>query len=113
MKGKILSLCVIPVVLTGLLSVIIGIFQYSSGMYSEIRESLKASAIAALNVYNSQGYGNYSIKEDGSVWRGMNFNVSEESGIVDSIKEETGVDITFFFEGTAAMTSMVWSRRSF
>jgi len=55
-------------------------------MYSEIRESLKASAIAALNVYNSQGYGNYSIKEDGSVWRGMNFNVSEESGIVDSIK---------------------------
>ena len=106
MKGKILSLCVIPVVLTGLLSVIIGIFQYSSGMYSEIRESLKASAIAALNVYNSQGYGNYSIKEDGSVWRGMNFNVSEESGIVDSIKEETGVDITFFFEGTAAMTSM-------
>ena len=82
MKGKILSLCVIPVVLTGLLSVIIGIFQYSSGMYSEIRESLKASAIAALNVYNSQGYGNYSIKEDGSVWRGMNFNVSEESGIV-------------------------------
>ena len=106
MKGKILSLCVIPVVLTGLLSVIIGIFQYSSGMYSEIRESLKASAIAALNVYNSQGYGNYSIKEDGSVWRGMNFNVSEESGIVDSIKEETGVDITFFFEETAAMTSM-------
>lgn len=105
MKGKILCLCVIPVVITGLLAVIIGMFQYSSGMYSEIRESLKASAIAALNVYNSNGYGNYSLK-DGSVWRGMNFNVSEESGLVDSIKEETGVDITFFFEDTAAMTSM-------
>lgn len=106
MRGKILSLCIIPVVITGLLSVIIGLYQYSSGMYSEIRESLKASAIAALNVYNSQGYGNYSIKEDGEVWRGMNFNVSKESSTVDSIKEETGVDITFFFEDTAAMTSM-------
>ena len=107
MKGKILSLCVIPVIITGVLSVIIGLYQYSSGMYSEIRENLKASAIAALNVYNSQGYGNYSMKEDGKVWRGMNFNVSEESGTVDSIKEETGVDITFFFEDTAAMTSMM------
>ncbi len=106
MKGKILCLCVIPVIITGLLSVIIGMYQYSSGMYSEIKESLKASAIAALNVYNSNGYGNYSRKEDGSVWRGMNFNVSEESWLVDSIKEETGVDITFFFEDTAAMTSM-------
>lgn len=107
MKGKILCLCVIPVVVTGILSVIISLFQYSLGMYSEIRESLKASAIAALNVYNSQGYGDYSEKEDGQVWRGMNFNVSAESSIVDNIKEETGVDITFFFEDTAAMTSMM------
>lgn len=105
-KTKMLSLCIIPIMLTGIISVIISAGQFSSGMYSEISESLKASSIAALNVYNSQGYGNYSLKEDGSVWRGMNFNVSEETGIVDSIKEETGVDITFFYEKEAVMTSM-------
>lgn len=107
MRGKILSFCIIPLIITGLLCEVIGISQYSSGMYAEIKESLKASAIAALNVYNSQGYGDYALKEDGAVWRGMNFNVSQESEIVDSIKEETGVDITFFYKNTAAMTSMM------
>lgn len=106
MRGKILSLCIIPLIITGILCEVIGISQYTSGMYAEIKESLKASAIAALNVYNSQGYGDYAKKEDGAVWRGMNFNVSQESSIVDNIKDETGVDITFFYENTAAMTSM-------
>lgn len=105
-RGKILSLCIIPIMMTGIISIIISFIQFSNGMYAEIRESLKASAIAAMNVYSSQGYGNYARKDDGNVWRGMNFNVSEEEGIVDSIKDETGVDITFFYEDTAVMTSM-------
>ncbi|MGN0483347.1 MAG: methyl-accepting chemotaxis protein [Lachnospiraceae bacterium] len=106
MRGKIVSFCVLPIILTGVFSVLIGMYQYSTGMYQEIRESLKASAIAALNVYNSQGYGDYAIKDDGEVWRGMNFNVSGETEIVDTIKKETGVDITFFYQETAVMTSM-------
>ncbi|MFG6394247.1 MAG: hypothetical protein K1W24_08755 [Lachnospiraceae bacterium] len=52
MKGKILCLCVIPVIITGLLSVIIGMYQYSSGMYSEIKESLKARKSIFKNLTN-------------------------------------------------------------
>ena len=36
------------------------------------------------------------MKEDGNVWRGMNFNISKETSLVDSLKEQTEVDITFF-----------------
>lgn len=36
----------------------------------------------------------------------MNFNVSQETSVVDNLKEETGVDITFFYGNTAVMTSI-------
>lgn len=75
-----------------------GMAQFRSGMYEETESRLKSSALAAMNLYDSQGYGNYAMKEDGNVWRGMNFNISKETSLVDSLKEQTEVDITFFSE---------------
>lgn len=105
-KPKMLMLCCIPLVLLTVLSLTIGVIQFQSGMYRQTKSSLKSSAIAAMNLYNSQGYGDYALKSDGNVWRGMNFNVSAETSVVDSLKEQTGVDITFFYGDTAVMTSV-------
>lgn len=105
-KPKMLTLCCVPLILLTVLSLAIGVIQFQSGMYRQTKSSLKSSAIAAMNLYNSQGYGDYSMKDDGNVWRGMNFNVSEETFVVDSLKEETGIDITFFYQDTAVMTSV-------
>ena len=105
-KQKMLTLCCVPLVISTILLLIIGLVQFQSGMYKETKNSLKSSALAAMNLYNSQGYGNYELKADGNVWRGMNFNVSEEVSVVDGLKEQTGVDITFFFQDTAVMTSI-------
>ncbi len=85
----------------------IGLIQFENGMYKETRNSLKSNALAAMSLYNSQGYGDYALKSDGNVWRGMNFNISQETDIVDELKEQTGVDITFFFGDTAVMTSVM------
>ena len=85
---------------------VIGLIQFKDGMYKETKNSLHSSAIAALNLYDSQGYGDYALKDDGDVWRGMNFDVSTETFIVDGLKEKTGVDITFFYNDTAVMTSI-------
>ena len=89
-----------------MLSLIIGLIQFRSGMYTQTKSSLKSSALAAMNLYNSQGYGDYAQKADGNVWRGMNFNVSTETALVDDLKEQTGVDITFFYQESAVMTSI-------
>ena len=75
-------------------------------MYTQVKSNLKSSAVAALNLYSTQGYGDYGMKEDGNVWRGMNFNVSAETDVIDDIKEKTGVDITFFYKDTAVMTTV-------
>jgi len=76
-KQKMLTLCCVPLLLLTILSLIIGLIQFRSGMYNQTKSRLKSSALAAMNLYNSQGYGDYSLKDDGSVWRGMNFNVSQ------------------------------------
>lgn len=105
-KPKMLALCCVPLVILTALSLAIGVVQFQSGMYRQTKSSLKSSALAAMNLYNSQGYGDYAMKSDGNVWRGMNFNVSAETSVVDDLKEQTGVDITFFFQDTAVMTSV-------
>ncbi|MDE6737661.1 MAG: cache domain-containing protein [Lachnospiraceae bacterium] len=105
-KQKMLTLCCIPLLLLTILSLIIGLVQFQSGMYRETKNSLKSSALAAMSLYDSQGYGDYSMKADGYVWRGMNFNVSQETFIVDDLKSQIGVDITFFYHETAIMTSI-------
>lgn len=105
-KQKMFTLYCIPMLVYGILLLFIGLIQFESGMYKETRNSLKSNALAAMSLYNSQGYGDYALKADGNVWRGMNFNISQETGIVDELKEQTGVDITFFFGDTAVMTSV-------
>lgn len=105
-KPKMLTLCCVPLILLTVLSLIIGVIQFRSSMYKQTKSSLKSSALAAMNLYNSQGYGDYAMKSDGNVWRGMNFNVSAETSVVDGLKEQTGVDITFFYQDTAVMTSI-------
>lgn len=105
-KQKMLTLCCVPLVLLTILSLAIGLIQFRSGMYTQTKSSLKSGALAAMNLYTSQGYGDYDLKQDGNVWRGMNFNVSQETSVVDSLKQQTGMDITFFYQDTAVMTSI-------
>ena len=105
-KQKMLTLCCIPMVLLTVISLVLGLAQFKDGMYKETKSSLYSSAIAALNLYQSQGYGDYALKSDGDVWRGMNFDVSSETSVVDGLKEKNGVDITFFYQDTAVMTSV-------
>lgn len=105
-KQKMLTLCCIPLLFLTVLSLIIGLVQFRSGMYAQTKSRLKSGALAAMSLYTSQGYGDYDLKADGNVWRGMNFNISQESSVVDDLKEQTGIDITFFYQDTAAMTSV-------
>lgn len=105
-KQKMIILCCVPMVLLTVISIMLGLEQFKNGMYKETKSSLYSNVIAAQNLYSNKGYGDYVMKSDGAVWRGMNFNVSSETSVVDSLKEKTGVDITFFYQDTAVMTSI-------
>ena len=96
----------IPIIVFAVISLIFGFMQFQSSLYTEREGNLKSTALAALALYSSHGYGDYGRKDDGKVWRGMNFNVSEETSVVDDLKKQTNVDITFFFKDVPEMTSI-------
>lgn len=62
-KQKMLTLCCIPMVLLTVISLVLGLAQFKDGMYKETKSSLYSSAIAALNLYQSQGYGDYNERQ--------------------------------------------------
>ena len=103
---KLLIANCIPILVFAVISLILGFLQFQSSLYDEKQGNLKSTALAALALYSSHGYGDYGRKADGHVWRGMNFDISRETVVVDSLKHETGVDITFFFEDAPEMTSV-------
>ncbi len=104
---KLLVANCIPVIVFAIVSIVIGFTQFQSSLYDEKQGNLKSTALAAMALYSSQGYGDYGRKADGNVWRGMNFNVSKVTALVDDLKTETSVDITFFFADTPEMTSII------
>ena len=104
---KLLLANCIPVIVFAVVSLILGFTQFHSSLYIEKEGHLKSTALAALALYSSHGYGDYDRKDDGNVWRGMNFNISEENFIVNELKKQTNVDITFFFNDIPEMTSIV------
>lgn len=104
---KLLIANCIPILTFAIISLTIGFMQFRSGLYDEKQGNLKSTALAALALYSSHGYGDYGRKSDGNVWRGMNFNVSTETAIVDGLKTQTNVDVTFFFGDKSEMTSIM------
>ena len=103
---KLLIANCIPILVFAVISLILGFLQFQSSLYDEKQGNLKSTALAALALYSSHGYGDYGRKADGHVWRGMNFDISRETEVVDDLKKQTGVDITFFFEDAPEMTSV-------
>lgn len=105
-KTKLLVANCVPFVLFALVALLIGLVQFRSSLYTEKEGNLRSTALAALTLYSSQGYGDYSYNNDGCVWRGMNQNISRKTSIVDDLKRQTKLDVTFYYGETAAMTSI-------
>ena len=79
---KLLPASSIPILIFAVIALTIRFIQFRDSLYNEKQGNLKSTAPAALALYSGHGYGDYGRKPDGHVWRGMNFNVSNETGIV-------------------------------
>lgn len=104
-KKKILSIAFIPALLLGVLSVVLTLTVVKSSLVDEIREALKGTAAATLAAYD-QNTGDYLESSNGDIWKGS-YNISKSENLVDRIKENSGMDVTFFYGDRRIMTSAV------
>ena len=104
-RKKILLIAIAPVLILGILSIIFTFTIMKNTMMNEIEEALRGTAAATLAAYD-QNTGDYLKASNGDIWKGS-YNISKSESLVDRIKENTGMDITFFYGSERIMTSAV------
>lgn len=102
-KKKILMIAVGPVLMLGVISIFFISTQVRKAVTSEIEEALKGTAAATLVAYD-QNAGDYIQSTNGDIWKGS-YNISKSESLVDKIKSNSGMDVTFFYGDERIMTS--------
>lgn len=102
-KKKILSITIIPVLLLGAVSILLTFTKVKGALINQIEEALKGTAAATLAAYD-QNTGDYIQTSNGDIWKGS-YNISKSESLVDRIKKNTDMDVTFFYGNERIMTS--------
>ena len=102
-KKKILMIAIGPVLMLGVISIFFISTQVRKAVISEIEEALKGTAAATLAAYD-QNAGDYIQSTNGDIWKGS-YNISKSESLVDKIKSNSGMDVTFFYGDERIMTS--------
>ncbi len=102
-KKKILMIAVGPVLMLGVISIFFISTQVRKAVTSDIEEAFKGTAAATLAAYD-QNAGDYIQSTNGDIWKGS-YNISKSESLVDKIKSNSGMDVTFFYGDERIMTS--------
>ena len=104
-KKKILAITISPVLILGIVSMLFIVTMVKNSLIDEIEDELKGTAAATLAAYD-QNTGDYIQSTNGDIWKGS-YNVSKSESLVDRIKSNAGMDVTFFYGDKRIMTSAV------
>lgn len=107
LRGKILALSVIPVIVLGIFMFLVAADRIANGIYDETYVGMEATTLAVRDIFEVGNSGPYHIDENGMMWKGDTLNISEATDITDHIKENTGMDVTVFWQDTRILTSIV------
>jgi methyl-accepting chemotaxis protein len=103
LKKKILAITIGPVLILGIITILFTVTMVKNSMMDETKDALKGTAAATLAAYD-QNTGDYLKTSNGDIWKGS-YNISKSENLVDRIKDNTGMDVTFFYGDKRIMTS--------
>ena len=103
LKKKILAITIGPVLILGIITILFTVTMVKNSMMDETNDALKGTAAATLAAYD-QNTGDYLETSNGDIWKGS-YNISKSENLVDRIKDNTGMDVTFFYGDKRIMTS--------
>lgn len=110
LKGKILSLAIIPLVVLCAAVSLISYFKVTSSMKGVVQKDLNAVALSVEDsiVATAGEANNFFVDESGAFWNGED-NLSSEANmeLFDAIRDESGIDITVFFGDTRRLTTVL------
>ncbi len=106
LRTKILLIALLPVLLLGAGMFILAADRTANGIYDQAYAGMQAAALAVRDIFEIGNEGAYQVDENGDLWKGSSLNISQSNGIVDHIKDNTGMDVTIFWGDTRILTSI-------
>ena len=102
-RKKILFCSLIPLLLLGGIIITLAATLVQNAILGQVQNSLKGTAVATLAAYD-QNAGSYLESANGDIWKGS-YDISQSENLGDTIKAESGMDVTFFYGDRRIMTS--------
>lgn len=103
-RKKLLISAFLPIGVLGMIIIFMASTVLRSSIIRQVESSLRGTAATALAAYD-QNSGLYLVAENGDVWKG-GYNISLSDKLLDTIKEKSGTDVTFFYGDKRVMTSL-------
>ena len=103
-RKKLLLCSILPISVLGMIIVFMSLTFLRNSIINQVENSLRGTAAATLAAYD-QNSGTYLVAENGDVWKG-GYNISNSEKLLDTIKEKSGMDVTFFYGNKRIMTSI-------
>lgn len=104
-RKKMLLCSFFPVGVLGIIIIIMVATSLRASIINQVENSLRGTAAATLAAYD-QNSGSYTMAENGDVWKG-GYNISHSEKLLDTIKEKSGMEVTFFYGTQRIMTSVI------
>lgn len=102
---KILLCALLPISILGFIIVIISMTSLRASIIHQVENSLRGTASATMAAYD-QNSGSYTVAANGDIWKG-GYNISRSEKLLDTIKEKSGMEVTFFYGTQRIMTSVI------
>lgn len=104
-RKKMLLCAFLPISILGIIIVILAVTSLKTSIINQVESSLRGTASATLAAYD-QNAGSYTVSENGEIWKG-GYNISCSEKLLDTIKEKSGMEVTFFYGTQRIMTSIM------
>lgn len=103
---RIIAIAFIPLIILAVVLTSLGVYEIRTGMQSETMEGLKASVAHLEGTVNALGDGDFSLDSQNNLLKGS-YNLTGNAELLDSLVEETEVDVTLFYDKTRRATTLI------
>ena len=106
--GSFLYITLLPLFLFGIVMMIYSSYTLTGNIQKEVSDNLRNVGVAVLAAYEASYSGDYNVMiVDGDVefYKG-DYLLSNDTGLIDKIRSDTGVEISLFFYDTRVLTTI-------
>lgn len=110
-RGKIIytlqAISIIPLLLLSIIILFVGFSSFNEAMYDEVAIELKCVAADTALLFDTAYPGEYHLEGEEAyrLYKG-DTDITNDYSLIDQVKENTGMDVTLFYQDTRILTTI-------